>query len=233
MKKTILLIVGLVIVFFIYRGCLIISGFRILQNNQSNLKLDSEVYSKKTPDDYLQLFKNTDKLISDGTDESKRRNPISEFDYNKDFYLQVYKIDTVYKLSLDKIITESFSNADLSPDVEYKEDLNETQFRIRYKEGPKQNVSSIYLSLYGDSTRILKKNDTIAYYYSKFKNFSIRYAVNTSEDVFGNVDDKYNGERTPLELMFLKRKGNLYFILLGAKNSHVKLKPGMLYYLIK
>ena len=207
--------------------------YHLFSNIDSNSKLDpGGYYPQKAPNEYLQLFKSRDKLVIDGSDESKRRNTITGFYYNKQFYIQVYKIDTVNGLKVDKIINESFSNTSLSRDIEYSEDMNNTQFRIGYMEGEKEKVSNVYLTIYGDSTQVIKKNDSIAYYYSRFENFSIKYSIAEPEDIYANIREKFAGHKAPLELLFLKRNNNLYFILLGAEDDHTPLDKNLLYNLI-
>ncbi len=230
MKRTFVIIIVAIALIFIIR-CFW-SASQIFSSYSNNSKLDSVVTSQKVPDEYLKLFKDRDKLILDVSKDSKRRNAISEFYYNQKFLIQVYKLDTINKLSVSKIIDESFKDAPMSLDVEFSEDLNNTEFEIGYKEGLKEKVSHVYLTLYGDSTQVIKKNDTVAYYYSKFEDFSIKYAIGAPEDIYAHTKDEFKGYRTPLELLFLKRNNNLYFILLGAENDHTLLDKDMLYNLI-
>lgn len=205
---------------------------RFLAKASADLRLDSAATTKTTPAEYLQLFKSTDKLVPDGSDVCKRRNAVSKFYYDKKYFLEVYKMDGVGNLPLGKLIREKFTDAQMSPGMNYLEYAGDTQFAVEYLSRPRQRVSNILLTLYGDSTRTIKKNDTLAYYYSKFESFSLSNSSNKAKDIYGHLREEYSGSKTPLELLFLKRGNNVYFILLGASNGDTPVGRDLLYNLV-
>jgi len=83
------------------------------------------------------------------------------------------------------------------------------------------------LNIFGEQTRVITKNDSVAYYSSNFKRFYIKYKPDGSDEFYGNASE-HDDENAivPLELMFLKRNRNLYFILMFANKG--TLKSGML-----
>jgi hypothetical protein len=230
MIRTFVIILGVIILIIVIK--FLWNTSEIFSNYSNNVKLDSVTKSQTAPDEYLKLFKNRNKLVLDESKESRRRNTISEFYYNKNFLVQVYKIDTVNDLSVKKIVNESFSPSSMSIGNEYSQDLNNAEFEIGYREGPKERISNIFFTLFGDSTGIIEKNDSLAYYYSKFENFSIRYGINSPKDIYANIKEDFKNHKAPLELMFLKRNRNLYVILLGAVNEQIPTPRDMLYNLI-
>lgn len=202
---------------------LLLSDCDFLAKASANMKLDSATTSKTVPADYLRLFKDPGKLVIDGSDESKRRNAVSKFYYDKKYFIEVYKLDAANHLPLCKMIREKFEDRRMSPGMDYNECAGDAQFAVEYLSRPKQKVSNIYFTLYGDSTRALRKNDTMAYYYSNFQNFSLSSAQNQPEDIYGHMKDDFTEFKTPLELLFLKRKRNVYFILMGSQNNTIPL----------
>ncbi|HEY2581033.1 MAG TPA: hypothetical protein VGI43_04465, partial [Mucilaginibacter sp.] len=90
---------------------------------------------------------------------------------------------------------------------------------------------NIYLDLFGGSTHVLKKNDTIAYYCSRCRNFSIKFGVQQPVDIYGECKSQTFSE-VPIEILFLKKDKKIYMLVLSAKNANTVLKQGMLYSLL-
>jgi hypothetical protein len=105
---------------------------------------------------------------------------------------------------------------------------NKTDMDFMYKGLKPDNPRNIFLDLYGDSTRLLQKNDTIAYYYSKCENFAIRFTLGGKIDIYADLKhEQYNP--VPLEILFLKRKDNLFLIILSSKYDAIHLNENYLY----
>lgn len=207
---------------------------RINDVGESQFAIDSATYSKTAPPDYVNLLNTNDQLKIDRTDQSKRRNPIVEYFYKNKFYLQVYKIDTLGNVPIDRILKENFISTEVSFNANYIQFENNIPFMINYKlEAKPRNISNIYFTIFGSGTRIIKKNANMAYYYSRFENFSISYNKAGSKDIYGNLKDDFEGKAIPCELMFLKQNGNLYYILLAATDDKLNLDADILNNLIK
>jgi len=201
---------------------------------------DSSYISHIIPPDYLDLLnikmdccndsvKN--KLYFIETVVSKYRNPVSRFNYDKKYYLQVYKIDTSFSYSLKDKIKDNRSNA-YTPFYDSSSLDDRTAMKFLYKDNKPPKAINIYFDLYGDSTFMLKKNDTIAYYYSKCKNFSIKFSPNADNDIYSEIKSKSIGEAVSLEIIFLKKNRQLYMFTLSAKDAFTNLQRGTLYNLI-
>lgn len=188
-------------------------------------------YSDTIPNEYLGLFRgvNKEKLASLKTIEIKFRSPISNIVYDKDYYLQVYKIDSAFNRSVGNAVNVSnesnpgYHNSPYNVNEQYCAEFV-------YKLYKPIKPSEIYLTLFGKNTQVLKKNDSISYYYSIFENFSIKLQKDADDDIHGKAKSTiFLNESAPLEILFLKREKNLYLILLSVKNKAAHLKPGMLY----
>jgi hypothetical protein len=129
-------------------------------------------------------------------------------------------------------LNETFNSTEQWKNIYSTDYLPNKIISINYRLGTKEKVHSVYFTLYGNSTRILKKNDTAAYYYSNFKNFSIKYQKEGKIDIYGKAKGNPQGSNVPLEIIFLKRNNNLYFILLTNKNYSANLDLNALYNLI-
>jgi hypothetical protein len=205
--------------------------------NQGEIE-DPGDLSDKIPAEYLQLLKLRDTCCDKPNDSLafvetkvwKYRNPVSCFYVFNKYYLQLYKMDTAYSYSLKNAIKEVFSDAHSWTYTPYILD-ERTKMEFLYKKTKPLNPKNIYLDLYGDSTQVLRKNDTIAYYYSKCVTFSIKFDPQKPMDIYGESHSKKDSE-IPLEIMFLKRKDRLYMLILSAKDDGIKIKPGALYNLL-
>jgi hypothetical protein len=216
---------------------LLITGFYLynivkVSNEQTAYeKLDPQTISHVAPDDYLQLFDNSHKPVLLDNFNSKLRAPIAEFSF-KEFHYLIYKVDSLRgsDIHLDKIIKETYNDTrdnygSYRGIVEYSDPPD-----IYVKMGKPDNFGQIYLNLFGSNTRTIMKNDSIAYYFSDFKNFFIKYKPSGGEEFFGKASKKDDDDaRIPLELMFLKRTNNLYFILMYGNDKKTVLPAGTLY----
>jgi hypothetical protein len=232
-KRSILAVIAvLIVLFFSIRACQSALKSSSLRTIKEISDLDSSGYSRNIPREYADLFLNKKGIVFDSSVTSKHRNLVSEF-HNEQFYIQICKLDTdSLKIPLNKIVKENNNLSEMSSYTYYVDASTNKQFQIKYKLGAKEKVSDIYLTLYGDSTQILKNNDTVVYYYSNFENFSIRFQKESKIDIYGKVKDNFKKTKVPLEIMFLKRNNNLYFILMSNKNYSAGLDLYALYNLI-
>ena len=192
---------------------------------------DSGTWTDTIPTEYSQLLKLSDSCCKGGsvyfvnTLTSKYRNPISRFYINDKYYLQVYQMGNSFNSSLKSSIKENFSNSSPSY-TEYSLD-DRTDLEFLYKLTKPDKPKNIYFALYGGSTHILKKNDTMAYYFSKCANLSIRFSPETENDIYGKCKSNVSN-KVPLEVLFLRRFNNLYMLVLSSKNANNDLKEGTL-----
>ena len=195
---------------------------------------DSFIWSDTIPKEYLHVLKLPDNCCNSSngkiafvkTAVSKYRNPVSSFYIENKYYLQVYKMGTSFNHSLKRAVKESFSDAHFwfyTPYALY----NTTDMEFLYKLTKPQKPQNIYLDLYGDSTHVLKKNDTVVYYYSEGRNFSIKFNLQDKNDIYGECQSKTFSE-VPIEIMFLKKDDKLYMLILSARNASTHLKQGTL-----
>ena len=199
---------------------------------------DSSYSSKKIPNDYLQILKLPDScckspnenIVLDHTTISKLRNPISYFFVANKYYLQIYKMDDSFRYSLKDSIKEGFSDAHSWQYSPYAVD-NETDMEFLYKNTKPKKPKTIFLDLHGDSTMTLVKNDTIAYYYCKCRNFWIRFNADDPNDIYGNLKNENHNE-VHLELLILKRNKKLFMLILSSKYDGIYLRQKTLYNLL-
>ena len=130
------------------------------------------------------------------------------------------------------MINEVFTSTVISDGVIYTPFL-ENGFKTNYQSSPTISPSKITICLNGDSIQTIIKNDSIAYYFLKLKNISVKYDDDNNDVIF---IDGAQGLRQfsyiPLNVMFLKRNQSLYFILLAPKDFNKKLEPDFLLNLI-
>ena len=222
-RKYLFLLLGLMLII-----SLIIYIASIIHTMSEVRKQDIVTKSSIIPADYSRLFVNINKLTFDKTIISKSRSPISLFDYDDKFRISVYRIDGLNGLSLKKIIKETHSNEHITYNLTYYGVDKFDQYEILYKAGRQEKASNIYLNLFGSGVDVLQQNDTLAYYYTKFENFYIKYDLSGPDDFFGRVSDRFPGLKIPIEIMFLRHKGNLYIIQMSVNQSKADLKPGTL-----
>jgi hypothetical protein len=230
MKRSIIVIFVIIslIGLFIYY----IAG--ITHRMDESVKTDAIKTITTCPEDYSNLFNENKDLVFNETDISKTRNPIAQFTYNNKFRMFVYRVNSARPISLDTGINDSYIGENMSHNFIYGRFGEFDQFDFLFKRGTQDKVSKVYLNIQGLQTQTIKKNGTLAYYYSRFRNFSIKYNSEAAQDFFGSVKDSVSDNVSiPIEIMFLERKKNLYLVILTSTNNKIDLAPGTLMNLIK
>jgi len=228
MKKG--LIVAIIIITLIGLFVYYIAGTVRMMNVAG--KKDSITTVSNAPEEYLGLFKESNKLVFDETVISKTRNPITQFDYDRKFRIEVYRIKVRPGISL-KDVYESHKNDHITYYYTFNVLDDFDTYSVSYKSGAQDVVKSIYLNLFGDGTFTIKKNDSIAYYYSKARSFHIKFQKDGAQDFFVGTKDDWHQPTVPMEVMLIRRGDQLYFILLVAEKKSYYLPPGTLLTLMK
>ncbi|MDR3694114.1 hypothetical protein [Mucilaginibacter sp.] len=230
MKKGII-IISLTIFFII--GWFIYYIIRATEEINQARKMDSVSLVSNLPENYLQLFKKNDNLIFNESVVSNTRRPISQLTYMGKFRIDVCEIDTLNNLLLTQTVLESHKNQHITYYFPYRVLYKFRQCEISYKVGGQDEISKIYLNAYGDNFQTIKKNDSIVCYYFKFKNFSIKYNKDGKQDFFGLTRDSLSTVTIPIEIMFFKKRRNLYLILMTPVEYGTSLQPGTLFSLMR
>jgi len=220
--SVIALIIGLL--FFISNR-----GVKVIK--EANVTFDSRI-----PSDYMFFFKNKNVLIK-GSFNSRKRNSISEYYYNNNYKIFLYRL-TTFKSNFIKNIKEEYISTELTPFVDYLEAIHDSLTNISYpvrfvfKSGFPDRANMAYLTLSGARCEVLEKNDTIAYYHLDLNNFSIRYTANGNIDLYGNVANSRLNSKIPCELMFLRRANDIYLVIAFVTTKDMLLNKGLLHKVI-
>ena len=215
MKKNLPLIICLVIAFLFIWLILFIKN--IGDRDVILMQNENATTSQIIPSDYAGLFKHKDKLSSDETVNTRFRNAIADIRYDNKYFIEVYKIDTISNHSLSDFITENYQNQHITYDQTYRGGNDHKPFSISYKMGQPEKTTAILLNIFGNDTQIIEKRDSIAGYYSNFKNLSIENGKKQLQDIYGKPGD--NKESMPISVYFIKKGHNLYLIILAAMNN--------------
>jgi len=245
--------------FFLIGGFAETMGARTPQTLKKRIKqidanIDAEIreegmipatVSHKVPYEYLNLFDHVGpvsktKLKFDQTLIFKYRYPVSDFIYMGKYSIQLYKIGYVGNASLKTVILKTDRNSmKIRSKLPYA--INQQGlFDFMYCTYTRSNPSTIYLDIFGNKTKVLALNDTIAYYNSNLKSLTIRFNKYESKDIFIKANtsgisytnhdlSRFSYSRpVPFETLFLKHNGELYLIMMSVNNPKVNLQPGML-----
>ncbi|MEO3405371.1 hypothetical protein AAFN85_15785 [Mucilaginibacter sp. CAU 1740] len=232
MKKIVLTLVLSIVLFIVF---LIVVFWRNSRSVAAANAIDNIKITATIPPKYLKLFNDPSKLKLDKTMVSRDRNPVSLFDYGKQFSICVYQIDAPQNINLKKITT--LTSDDTRPTDFYLFNIADafTKYDLLYRTGPQDKVSGIFLNLFGNNTTEIANNDSLVYYYSEANNFYIKYQKNGVQDFCMEVKYEYEEERIKIssEIMIKKFNKAIYLIILTANNEIAKIKQGTLFELTK
>ena len=199
----------------------------IVDRNLKSEKEDPKRETQNIPQLYLNSFSNIRAWSFKESVESKFRYPISEFKINN-AQLFVYNIGN-FTLPIDKLINQYFVDNHVTFGYTFNVLTENDRVDILYKSEPARKGTAIFFNIYGDNTQRLIKNDTVLYYYSNFKTFSIGYEGSCIQDFFGKVKDQYMYKKPPLEILFFKKNNDLYLLLMTIDKKDAQLPPFELY----
>lgn len=212
-------------------GLLIYIGY-FFYSSTVDLSENKMVVERKSPFDYTNLF-NTEmkkKIVLQSAVSFKDRNSVAYYIYDKKYSLEVTKINIKPNLQVRKDLSETHT-AEGCCFPKAKLPFNEGGFTTNYNVISKDTASKIYLSIQGDSIRSSIKNDSVAYHFLKLQQVYISYVPKGVYDIYIQANTKFYffSKKQPASLMFLKRNGALYFLLLTVNDAGEKLPPNLLY----
>jgi len=188
---------------------------------------DHPILNNILPKDYLDIFPPgiSEKIAVKTVFHYKHRSAIGSCSYDNRFTVEIVKIDSSFKMPVNKAIVEKFENSINTSGgifVPFKKPGFETQYQLIGSSG----INKINLTLYGDSIKTVLKNDSITSYYLKLKTFSVTFNVSTKMAIFADADQGFGQfSNIPIDLAFVRKNGALYFVLLAPIIAGSKLDP--------
>ncbi len=166
--------------------------------------------------------------------QSKVREPISIIAFNNKYRLVAYKIKLEKDISLNTLLQSEIKDADISNGFSYGTIGTDIIYRFRYKAGLVKPANQVYLTFYGDSLRKTAANDTVVAYHLIAGTFSIRYSKEDAVDILVTGEEKPFGITTkvPIDILFLKRKDDLYLLLLTPETPDDSISADLLYTIV-
>lgn len=226
MKKRYILLIICSVLFILF---IIIMMFTATQGVEDAkiMQADSLTSSNIIPADYIGLFKKKNAIISLQTTNSKARNAIVDLYYENKYCVEIYKIDSNVSKSLKDIIDENYQDTHVTLGAGYHSFNDAKPFDIEYKTSfPDKVNNKIFFNFFGNDTRVIEKEDSIASYYSNFKNLSVQFDKSRAQDIF--AQPKTDNSFMPVNISFLKKQNDLFFIILTAKDKKNQISPNTL-----
>lgn len=222
---------GVLILILFFLGYKIYEGFidtkkaldEDLPSSFNLLKRDSDLISKKF----------IDKVRVIEVRRSKVRGPISFLLYDSKYFLFLYEMSLSKDKSFKNIFHIENRNSDRSVGVVYSIIDNGLYFRFENKSYMSEAISEIFLTLKGDSLQTIANEDTIVSYHLLCTNLSIKYSKNDPVDIFLEGKEKSFGSyNIPLDVLFLKHKGCVYFVFMISADTERPIPPKLLYQVV-
>jgi hypothetical protein len=166
---------------------------------------------------------------------SKVRPPISILLYDKKYHLVTYKIptaNTIYPLS--KLLQVSNKGNSTSTGYSYSLIGKDIIYQIKYIAGKPEPAQQIYLTLSGNSIQTVVSTDSIISYNLKCRNLSIKYDNKAPVDMFVTGKKRPLGITTiiPMDILFLKREGFIYFMMMTPQSNETNIPANLLYNIV-
>jgi len=232
-NKKLFKLIGYTIV-GIFLVSLVINSFLTMSKLKSSFK-DEDKLIDSVPTEYRDLFIPIDKgkFIGALSYSNNFRNPFTTVDYENGKYCIIINKLKESNNTVISISERKSANVQQSKGFVYNV-INENYFEVSYKSGKQDTPKNIRLTFAGDSFKTLLKNDSVAYYYLMFRNFSISYGKSGVVDLAAEVKGSsiFQKRRQPIEILFLRKNDNLYLLMMSVNQNKINLEPGSLYKII-
>lgn len=182
-------------------------------------------YSLRPEDSMLFNEENRRKLAVIEIQNSTVRQPVSFITYDGEYSLILCPLNTSpYNLNKNFVVEEK--STDVSNGVPYAV-VDNNAFKFKYALNDNVAVSQVYFTLQGESIQQLLQNDSMVCYGLRCRELSVRYGKEDAVDLYVKAD-KYFSTGVPLTVLFYRKKGRFYFLLLSPnkkKNFDPQLLP--------
>ena len=209
------LLAGAGILIFEWTAC-------ISNQNEEAFRSHPVLVTNHVPEYFNNLFKSQskDKLRLINSYERIGRDTVSNFLYNQQYYIQLYKLSMNYSLSLKKSIKKRIIENKQEAGVPfYDNERSRIMINDKMVTSKSDAPSNIFISFDGQNLRTVSKDDSLAYYSLEFKSLSIKYNINGPQEIYADIK-KSGADIIPIELMFLKKNNMLFMIWMSPKEDN-------------
>lgn len=154
-------------------------------------------------------------------------------------------IDSQYSLFINHLVIDSNEKLNRLFKIEQKKVRvssgyiysvydNNPLFEFSYFANPVKISNKIYLSFFGDSLSNKTSGDSIIIYKLVCSNFSLRYQLGAPIDIFMERKTGFfdSNKKIKTEILFLKRAGSFYMLILTPVSSDILLPDDLLYHIV-
>jgi hypothetical protein len=185
------------------------------------------------PQEYWDFFSaNTrEKMSVIQTITLKFQSPIADFTFdNKKYFIEVFKLEALVNQPLDEFITTSKNSKFIINGVPYLQSGGQL-FNLNFKTG-RNPVQHVNVDLYGADSTVQIRNDSIVYFHSNFKLFSVNYNHSDTTAIWATTEGRPPQIPTfalPIEILFIKKHGVVYLLIMSVNDSKTNLPVKTLY----
>jgi len=183
------------------------------------------ILPKKT-DTYADIFlkSKSDLIKSDLTYFSKNRLPVATFNYER-FKIIICKFNISDKAKIDELVKLNLGRSQRAFGITYNSILFLNQFNFELNtESKMQKCNQINLSILGDSINTTRIKDDVLDYYLTLDHLSIKLNGESDPEIFVSKKDK----AVPSEILFLKKRDNLFVVVMIPNTNDYDVKPNSL-----
>ncbi|HTI61085.1 hypothetical protein [Mucilaginibacter sp.] len=199
-------------------------------NPNYQLKLETSA-----PQEYWSFFSEgaRKKLSVIQTITLKFQNPIANFRFDdKKYFIEVFKLDALADKPLDELIASSSNTDFMNNGITYLESGGPL-FDVSFKTG-KNKARHININLKGNNTHQIR-NDSVAYFNSDFYFFAINYNKSDTTAIWATTGGRPPEIPTlalPIDILFIKKHGAIYLLIMSVNDSKTSLPANKLYDLV-
>jgi len=227
----------IVLLVFVLASSLILILTRVkkgLSDMQKSFDDDlTATYSLPSKDSEIIVKSSWDKLKIKETMNFRNRPPVSQLIYDDKYILAITTINSKKDDLLRDAVTDTLLNAERTVGEVYSIVNLTNSFQIQFRSQPVRTPSHVFLTLSGDSVTILKTANSIRYHLL-CKDFSVRYEDDAPIDIYASGKEVgFKKKLISLDLLLLKRREQIYIMLMTPTETDAQISPDLLFSLIR
>jgi len=164
----------------------------------------------------------------------KNKMPVSFLGVDSQYSLFINQLSIDSNERLNSLFNIEHENGYASVGYVYSLFQSNPLFKFRYLANSVKPSNKLYLTFFGDSLRNKLSGDSIIIYQLICSNFSLRYQSGAPIDIFMERKTGFfdSNKRIKTEILFLKRAGSFYMLILTPASSEILLPDDLLYHIV-
>ncbi|OOQ61134.1 hypothetical protein [Mucilaginibacter pedocola] len=201
---------------FAYIVAMVVTCNRISNAVDETAKEHPITYPAGVDTSFSGLFNAKENISDAETTIVKGRNPVSDFTYGNDHFIEISRLNCSADGPLDSLISVSFKDTRMSQNVIYTGTSSRLPVESLFAHRNQESSAHVYVTIFGDGLSQISKNDSTLIYQGKLKKFGLKYFKDSTQDIYIRRE---KAPYQPVRIIFARRNNSTYLVLMAKASK--------------